>query len=158
MSYIARLMALESYRQALTALERREADRIYCKHDLDHFLDVARITLLLCQAHNIEADRDSVYLAALMHDLGRLDRDEADHNVAGSVLAAQWLDAIGFPKDRQEVVLTLIEEHGWPGKKAPANLSEAFSLADSYSRACYYCPAADSCFWPPERKNTHPIY
>lgn len=158
MSYLARLLALESYRQALRALEDQEADRIYCKHNLDHFLDVARVTMLVCADFDIPADKDVVYLAALMHDLGRLDKGQADHPVASAQLADQWLEAIDFPADRRPEVIRLIEGHGWRGPAVPSNLLEAFSLADSLSRPCYQCPATDSCHWPADRKNAYPRY
>lgn len=95
------------YQERYRALQRAERDRAFCGHDLQHFLDVARIawTVLLergvaasyadalsggdaadggasvvdaaAVAHWPKVARDVVYAAALLHDIGRADEYES---------------------------------------------------------------------------------
>lgn len=94
------------YQERYSALQRAERDRAFCRHDLQHYLDVARIawTVLLergvaaphtdalpegdaadgnataadavADAPSPKVARDVVYAAALLHDMGRADEYE----------------------------------------------------------------------------------
>ena len=44
----------------MEAIRRYEAERIFCRHDMQHLLSVARITLIMCRENGIEASRDLI--------------------------------------------------------------------------------------------------
>ena len=63
---------LDFIQDLLKDLKTLEDDRIYCRHNLTHFLDVARICYILCLENNIYISKDVIYSAlTLLHDLGR---------------------------------------------------------------------------------------
>ena len=59
------------YQQEFSALQKAEQERIYCKHTMEHFLDVARICYIMVLQDGAEISRELIYGAALLHDLGR---------------------------------------------------------------------------------------
>ena len=55
----------------MSDLAKKEEDRIFCIHDIEHCLDVARISYILAFENGIKIDKEIVYGAALLHDIGR---------------------------------------------------------------------------------------
>ncbi len=153
MMYVKRLVALPYYQYLLQQLEEKEANRIYCKHDYKHFLDVARITAILARDCKLNVSDETIYLAALLHDLGRLNDGPEPHAIASIRYAKECLSQIGYPQEKRALILSVIADHRYRGHKKPTNFTEAFSLADNLSRSCYCCPASATCKWPDERKN-----
>ena len=72
MEFVKKLLESVEYKNRLRKLKEMEQDRVYCRHDLDHFLHVARIACLLSVEQGLELDKEQVYLCALLHDLGPL--------------------------------------------------------------------------------------
>lgn len=156
------------YRDRYDALQRAERDRVFCQHDLQHFLDVARIawTVMLEDEAGVSPliSRDVVYAAALLHDIGRADEYETgeSHDVAGERIAAEILGTVEgdkrFSSAERAQILAAVAHHrsssaasdGAPGAGA---LATALRYADKASRACYACPARTACNWPDEKKN-----
>lgn len=62
------------YQNLLSEIEDLEKERVYCKHDLAHFMDVARIASLIWieEGSSVELNKDIIYAAALLHDIGRV--------------------------------------------------------------------------------------
>ena len=52
------------------SLSSRET-RIFCGHDMAHFLDVARLAYLFNLEENLKLEKEEIYTAALLHDVGR---------------------------------------------------------------------------------------
>ena len=50
----------------MSDLAKKEEDRIFCIHDIEHCLDVARISYILAFENGIKIDKDIVYGAALL--------------------------------------------------------------------------------------------
>ena len=48
-----------------------EQDRIFCRHDTTHFLDVARIAYIENLENGLGLAKEEIYAAALLHDIGR---------------------------------------------------------------------------------------
>lgn len=157
MTYVKRLVALPYYQSLLHQLEEKEKDRIYCKHDFTHFLDVARITAILVRDFDIDVSDEAIYLTALLHDIGRLDDGMMPHAQASIRYAKECLERIHYPADKHTLILDVIANHRYRGRQKPKTFIEAFSLADNLSRACYRCPATESCKWSDERKNHFPV-
>ncbi len=141
-----------AYLESMETLRRMEQDRIFCRHDLAHCLDVARLTLLLCRENGVRAEADIVYAAALLHDIGRVTEyaDGTSHDEAGLSLACSVLSSLDCPPDRQAQILSLIASHREGGG---GMLEQLFSLADKRSRQCFACPARGACNWEAEKQN-----
>lgn len=142
------------YITKMAEIRRLERDRIFCGHDISHCMDVARITMLICGEEGIEADPDTVYSAALLHDIGRAEEyaSGTPHDFAGIEIAARILTQLDCPPELSREIIRLIASHRDPdGKKTP--LETAFYQADKQSRLCFACPARDECCWDDSRKN-----
>ena len=57
------------YQQNLKELTRLEADRIFCRHTPEHFLDVARLAYIFSLERGISCPRELIYCTALLHDI-----------------------------------------------------------------------------------------
>lgn len=114
-----------------------------------------------------EEIRTLLYAAAFLHDIGRACQyeDGTPHAQASRALAMRILTDTGFTEAEQNVILRLIDTHQNKQSDETAQsqdgnyerwlawLSRLFCEADRQSRECYSCPAAESCYWPQERRN-----
>lgn len=62
------------YQQNLKELTQLEADRIFCRHTPEHFLDVARLAYIFSLERGISCPRELIYCTALLHDIGRAEQ------------------------------------------------------------------------------------
>lgn len=100
------------YQQEFSALQKAEQERIYCKHTMEHFLDVARICYIMVLQDRAEISRELIYGAALLHDLGRYaDRRGIPHEEASACLAEQILTDCGFAAEETKPVKEAILQH-----------------------------------------------
>lgn len=124
---------------------KAETDRIYCRHDLCHALDVARIAYILNMEEHLHIDKELIYTSALLHDIGRWLEYEngADHAEASAALAGGLLDKYGFsPCDTAQIVNAI----GCHRKTVhTAILSDLLYRADKLSRNCVNCDAINAC-------------
>lgn len=159
MEYVARLLEDTMYRCLLEHMKLMEAERIYCRHGLEHLMDVARLGWIMALEQKAAITKEEVYLAALLHDIGRVEEYETgiSHAAAGQQLAGEILSHIGYPADQAEVLLAAIGGHrGQETEETDSDLGLAGLLkrADKASRPCFYCEAADTCKWTAEQRNT----
>ena len=149
-----RILRSRRYLQLCSELRELERDRIFCGHDMEHFLSVARIAMLLCHEAGIQADPDTIYAAALLHDIGRAEeyRTGVPHDQAGAVIAGEILEEVGAPPEMQADVVRIIAAHRRPGSEI-GPVEEIFYRADKKSRLCFCCKAKDLCNWPDSRRN-----
>ena len=142
------------YKEYLEKLVYLEKDRIFCRHNLEHFIDMARICVILCYENKVDFDKDLVYSAALLHDIGRIKEieDGTRHEIASAELALHFLGETKFSEEDKEKIISLIKNHR--NKKNPdKSLEKMFYMADKLSRYCFRCPARDKCNWSDEKKN-----
>lgn len=137
----------------LKRLEELEAERVFCRHDLTHLLDVARLMWIDVLEGQLPLDREVVYAAALLHDIGRTDQIErgVPHDRAGADLAARILPEAGFSPEEIRLVLQAIRGHRSGGSED--TLGKLLYRADKASRVCWRCGAAGRCNWSDEKKN-----
>ena len=149
-----KILRNERYSQLVKKLEELEKDRIFCGHDMEHFMSVARITVMLCAEKHIEADNDLIYSAALLHDLGRIEEYTSGipHDKAGAETAAEILDEIGCPEDKKNVIIKQILSHRSSDSER-ITLESVFCTADKMSRLCFCCKVQDKCNWPKHKRN-----
>ncbi len=122
-------------------------------------------------------EKEIIYLAALLHDLGRIQEYEegVPHQRAGAALARQLLQQIGYPQEKTELIAAAIESHRGgaksdreveadrksrqaetPGQNAALwaePLGQLLSWADKRSRNCFACKAQKACKWEAEKQN-----
>ena len=144
------------FAEQLRLLNELEAERIFCRHDLVHLLDVARLMWIDALEQGLDLDRDVVYAAALLHDLGRAEQMQRGipHEQASAALAESILPDAGFAADETAAVVAAIRCHrGSAPSDARDALGEILYRADKACRLCWRCGAREACNWPEERKN-----
>ena len=57
------------YQQNLKELTRLEADRIFCRHTPEHFLDVARLAYIFSLERGISCPRELIYCTAVQNSI-----------------------------------------------------------------------------------------
>ena len=89
MERVNRIWRHPYYQACLAEIRRLEAERKFCRHTPEHFLDVARITCLLASEQGVQADREQIYAAGLLHDIGRhlQYRQKIPHEQASTAIA-----------------------------------------------------------------------
>ena len=109
-----RLLAHPSFLENLQKNREAETDRRFCRHDMTHFLDVARIGTLINLEEGQEIPKDLIYGAALLHDLGRHEqyREGIPHEQAGAAKAPSILSDCGYDREEAEAVLEQIFRTG----------------------------------------------
>ena len=149
------------YRYCLDKLDELEQDRIYCRHGLEHFYAVARITLMLAQEGGISVDEDVVYGAALLHDLGRYDINAENHEAVSCELARKILPDCEYNFDTIQQIVNIISNHRGRysiskiqelRRSKKLDLNECFRVADQISRRCFECKSSETCKWKDEEK------
>ncbi len=146
------------YVSSYQKLEELEKDRIFCCHQMDHLLDVARIAYILNLEMELGISRDLIYTAALLHDIGKSRQYEEDtpHEIASAKLARQILADmpanLSFTEEEQQQILTAITGHRRLRDDAEA-LELLLYKSDKMSRTCFACPAKPECNWSSKKKN-----
>ena len=142
------------YQQNLKDLTRLEADRVFCRHTPEHFLDVARLAYIFALERKLNCSRELIYCTALLHDIGRAEQyiTGTPHDEAGVRIAETILSDLDFSSEEKESILSAIEEHRSSGKETSI-LSQLIYEADKKSRNCFLCEAEPQCYWSPQKKN-----
>lgn len=154
LEYANRILKNKYYQDQLHRLCEFEKDRIFCRHDMEHFLNVARIAMILCGQKRIKLSADIIYSAALLHDIGRVQEytEGIDHDIASQVTAAEILDSIECPLELREKIISLIAAHR-KTELDPDTPEAVFNRADKLSRNCFECGARAQCKWKKEKMN-----
>lgn len=136
----------------LEEVSELEKDRIYCGHSLEHLLAVARIAYIMVLEQKIDLDKDTVYAAGLLHDIGRTTQYKSGvpHEIAAIEPAKQILKDCGY---NETEILGITEAIGKHREKYGDSLSAVLYKADKQSRNCYVCKASDTCNWPDDKRN-----
>lgn len=149
-----KILRNDAYKKHLEQLRVLESGRKFCKHDMEHFVSVARITLVLCGEKGVSVEPDIVYAAALLHDIGRTEQytNGTPHDIASVHLAREILEEVGCADDMQSKILSLIGSHR-SKYNAENSLESIFYIADKRSRLCFCCDAQDECNWYIDKRN-----
>jgi HD superfamily phosphodiesterase len=126
-------------------IQAAEADRIYCRHDMPHFLDVSRIAYIMSLEGKLDIGKEIIYAAGLLHDMGRWMEYESgvDHAIAGKELAAGILRKYDFSEAEIGEIFIAIESHRTGAGSSP--LADILYRADKLSRNCVFCEARNEC-------------
>lgn len=136
-----------------------EINRKFCCHDLQHFMNVARIAYIMVLENKINIDKEIVYGAALLHDIGRWMQyqDGTPHEIASYKLADDILNECNYKQEEKTIILNAILNHR-NEKSEKITFNYIFYLSDKLSRECFSCTALDECKWPEEKKNFKILY
>ena len=152
---VNRILENKDYRRYLAKNEAAEREREFCRHDMVHFLDVARLAALLNLKEGHGVEEELIYAAALLHDIGRhLQYAEGiPHEEASAVLALPILEACGFRQEEGERIRRAILAHRSGEAAERPGLEGLLYRADILSRSCFSCKAEKKCDWKQEKKN-----
>lgn len=143
-----------TYREQLELIGQYEKNRQFCLHDINHFIDVARIAYIMVLERNVKIDKDIIYAAALLHDIGRGVEyiNGTSHEEASIFLARKILNEEGFKDYEEDIIINAIKNHR-DEKSTLSEFDEIFKYSDKLSRKCFQCNVADSCKWQQEKRN-----
>lgn len=160
MERVNRILNHENYQNYLARNERAEESRRFCRHNMGHFLDVARLAVILNETEGYEADREVIYAAALLHDIGRWMQyeDGTPHEQASEALSEEILTDCGFNGEEKEKIRKAIRNHRNRAVMEEKTLSGLLYRADKLSRPCYACKAESECDWKKDSKNKELIW
>lgn len=138
----------------------KEQGRIFCRHNMSHVLDVARIAYILNMEEEHQVSKDMIYAAALLHDIGRHVQYETGekHAYVSARLAPEILRNCGFEKDEIAEIVDAIYHHSDKKEIDDKGLRTLIAKADRMSRACFACQALEECKWSEERKNCEIVW
>ncbi len=158
MKRVNAILAHPVYQKYCRRLEKLEEDRIFCRHQTTHLLDVARIAYIISLEEKKGPAKEVIYAAALLHDIGKCVQYETGipHEQAGEKIGAEILntlpDEYAFSEKEKEMILTAIRGHRRLRENAEP-LERLIYMGDKASRTCFACPAEKECSWSPEKKN-----
>ena len=128
--------------------ETAEKERKFCRHDLQHAVDVARVAYIISLEKNFSLSKELIYVTALLHDIGRWKqyKDKSDHAEEGAKLAKKILEDLDIDRRDIEMIMEAIASHRIKGRgKSP--LSEVIYDGDKSCRPCVYCVMVNECNW-----------
>ena len=155
MHRVNRIVRHPLWQGAAAQIEKAETDRIFCGHDLDHFLHVARMAYIENLERHLRLSKELIYAAALLHDIGRgLEYEQGiPHDEASCALAETILTDCGFCQGEREAVVDAISAHRDPDTAGRDDLAGVLYRADKGSRPCFWCQAESLCNWKEDKKN-----
>lgn len=153
MKRVEKLVEHPVFLATLKELQVVEADRIYCTHNLEHLLSVARIMTIQNLEKNLKIPPDWIYSVALLHDIGRLHQYKTGekHPLVGSEMAVSILKDCDFSPEETKELCLAIKTHN--NQEETNQIGQLLRFSDKLSRNCFICPGKDSCKWPEDEKN-----
>lgn len=156
MKRITKLYEHPYYQECLKRIEKEEKERDFCRHDMHHFLDVARLAYIFSMERGYDVSKEQIYAAALLHDIGKWQQYKGGipHEMASASIAEGLLEETGFTGEEKESIIEAILEHRKKSLKKTSFLSEILYDADKASRSCFLCKVKAKCNWETEKKNS----
>lgn len=152
MDRVNKILNHVKYKELLEELTELEKDRVFCKHSLAHFLDVARIAYIEVLEKGLSYKKEIIYAIGLLHDIGRVEeyKNGINHDIASARIAEEILTEIEFKKEEIEMIVKCIRDHRIEGED---ELSKIIYKSDKSSRTCFTCTAFELCKWSNDKKN-----
>lgn len=155
MERVNQIIKNERYQECLEEIRQCEKDRIFCRHDMGHFLDVARLAQLINLEEHMGVTKERIYAAALLHDIGRhlQYRQGISHEIASGQIAPDIMRSCGFSEEEMSEITEAIISHRDVKVKERKDLVGLIYRADKLSRSCFGCASESLCDWKKEKKN-----
>ncbi|SFC82984.1 HD domain-containing protein [Clostridium uliginosum] len=147
----------DKYVYYLEKNKQYEENREFCKHNLEHFLDVARIAQEINLEEKLGFSKEIIYATAILHDIGRSFQYEngTPHEIASWEIGEHLLEKYNFNQEEIEIIKLGILGHR---DRESKGFSELMYKSDKFSRLCINCNAIDKCNWSNEKKNMKIYY
>ena len=96
--------------ESVKKIQALEQQRIFCRHSIPHFLDVARLSWIENLEQGLGISKELIYAAAMLHDIGRHLQytEQIPHDKGSAMLAEEILKDCGFTQEEQEQILSAI--------------------------------------------------
>ena len=146
------------YQAYYKRLEELEQNRPFCRHQMTHLMDVARIAYIRSLERGLPLDKEVIYAAAVLHDIGKSLQYEKKipHEIASVEIAEKILCSLPpkvvFSAEEIRVILTAVRGHRMLREDAEP-LEQLLYENDKASRMCFSCPTEADCNWSREKKN-----
>lgn len=152
MNKINEILHNEKYIRCLKELYELEQDRIFCRHTIEHFLDVSRIAYIKVLENNLNYSKDIIYAIGLLHDIGRVLQytEGIPHDEGSVIIARDILSETSYTEEEIDVILRAIDSHR---QRTNGELESIIYSSDKESRNCFMCPAEKECYWSTDKKN-----
>ena len=113
MDTVTQVLEHPQYKACCETITDYEADRTYCRHDMEHFLRVGQIAILLAKENGLSIDAEEIMLAALFHDLGRAlqYQNGISHAESSAILAEEILLSIGYDPAKTDRICAAVKCH-----------------------------------------------
>ncbi|WP_350343072.1 HD domain-containing protein [Proteinivorax tanatarense] len=146
MKRINNILTHDGYITYLNKIRDAEKNRPFCKHGLQHFFDVARIGYIFVLERNLSIDKETIYAAALLHDIGRWReyKDGTDHALVSGDIAKEILRDCKFGEKEIKHIVQAIKLHR-NKNKLYTQLDKVLYESDKVSRPCISCGSRDKC-------------
>lgn len=146
MERVNKILVHHKFIEYLHRIARLEESRIFCKHEISHLIDVARISYILSLEKKSHLSKEIIYACALLHDIGRWKEYEEgiDHAIASKELAVDILQDCDFKQEEINLICPAIGHHRIKDNH-PSILSECLYDGDKRSRPCFSCASIDQC-------------
>lgn len=154
MKRVNKIIENNEFISANKSIKIYEKNRAFCKHNLKHFLDVARISYILNLEKQLGINKEIIYAAALLHDIGRFKQyeDKTPHEIASGSIAENILRTCEFQEEEIKTIVEAIIRHRSEPKEL-IDLESVIYAADKLSRNCFSCKAENKCNWSKQKKN-----
>lgn len=155
MERVNRICSHPLWQESLEKIEVLEKERIFCGHNMAHFMDVARIAYIENLERGLGISKETIYGAALLHDIGRHLQylEGIPHEKGSAALAEGILEDCGFQGQEKKEILGAIRMHRDSETKGRDDLAGLLYRADKQSRACFACRVSEECNWDILKKN-----
>ena len=102
MERVNRICSHPLWQESLEKIEVLEKERIFCGHNMAHFMDVARIAYIENLERGLGISKETIYGAALLHDIGR---------------HLQYLEGIPHEEGSGALAEGILEDRGFQGQE-----------------------------------------
>lgn len=153
MKKVNEILSNKKYINYVNEIEEFEKDRKYCRHNMGHFLDMARIAYILVLEQGLDYSKEVIYGIGLLHDIGRAEeyKNNINHDQAGVAIAGEILKETSYTDYEKKIILNAIANHG--EKNSEDKFMNIIYRSDKLSRNCFECDAEKDCYWSKEKKN-----
>lgn len=146
MELAEKILRHPKYIEYLALNKGEETHRKFCRHNLQHALDVARVAYIISLEKGYGLDKEIIYVTALLHDIAKWKqyRTKVDHASEGAALALEILEDIGIDGSHVPTILDAIRSHRTKGPRESL-LSEVLYDSDKSCRLCINCKGIAGC-------------
>lgn len=153
MDKINEILQNDIFKLNMEKLEKLEENREFCRHGINHSLDVARIAYIMTLENGLDYSKDIIYAIALLHDIGRVMQYEkgVSHHEGSVILAEEILKNTSYDDEEISIIIEAIKNHR--NKENASEFNKLIFKSDKLSRNCFMCKSYDECYWDSNKKN-----